>query len=459
MIFLNVVAHIFASTTFLARAGGGGSGGFSGMNGTSAAVGNSIFFFAAVPAFFLTAALGAGLRSVATKYAKWRLALNIGGWIGVLVVAVLLVYAGKIWGALCAVFVIIGFWVGMSVKTSIGHRTVVGQEIAEAGKVDPVWNDQAMTALAQEVFMRYQADWSSLNTESIRQYTTQRYFNHSSLLIAVLMSMGRRDNMSQVAVDTAEIASIEDQDGGKNDSFIVSFRARAHDQLIDTRSGVVLYTDDSVFAESWKFVRSGETWLLDGIAQAVANPAVSNGELLSLAKSRGYYYSEDMGWLFIPARGQLFGGSRFGTSDINNHIVGLYNNQLLTQVYSYIKDPQSSQKSYVIAQLNVPKQYGEIVVRRKKILQLGINGLQKIETEWTQFNKKYEVYASSAERATSFELLNPTYMEQLEALPFEVNIEVVDNVIYLYTDERGTDVETYSTMLDLLNKAFKEMRL
>lgn len=50
-------------------------------------------------------------------------------------------------------------------------------------------------------------------------------------------------------------------------------------------------------------------------------------------------------------------------------------------------------------------------------------------------------------------------MEQLEALPFEVNIEVVDNVVYLYTDERGTSPEVYQTMLDLLQKAFKEMRL
>ena len=69
------------------------------------------------------------------------------------------------------------------------------------------------------------------------------------------------------------------------------------------------------------------------------------------------------------------------------------------------------------------------------------------------------MYASNAEQATSFELLNPTYMEQLAALPFSVTIEVVDNVIYLYTDERGTDVATYDMMLDLVHKAFKELRL
>ncbi|RYC73156.1 hypothetical protein G112A_00396 [Candidatus Nanosynsacchari sp. TM7_G1_3_12Alb] len=50
-------------------------------------------------------------------------------------------------------------------------------------------------------------------------------------------------------------------------------------------------------------------------------------------------------------------------------------------------------------------------------------------------------------------------MEQLVALGFEVSIEVVDNVIYLYTEERGTDVAIYQTMYDLVQKAFKEMRL
>lgn len=107
----------------------------------------------------------------------------------------------------------------------------------------------------------------------------------------------------------------------------------------------------------------------------------------------------------------------------------------------------------------MPKQYGNIVVRRKKTFQRGLGNLEKVETEWTQFNNKYEVYASAPEQVTSFELLNPTYMEQLEALPFEVNIEVVDNVIYLYTSEIDATLEVYESMLDLTNKAFVELRL
>lgn len=95
-----------------------------------------------------------------------------------------------------------------------------------------------------------------------------------------------------------------------------------------------------------------------------------------------------------------------------------------------------------------------------------IKDLNKLSTEWGDFNKKYDVFASNAEQATSFELLNPTFMEKLEAVPFEVNIEVVDNVVYLYADEAESKVTTsaydaqrYEVMLGLLKDAFKEMRM
>ena len=264
--------------------------------------------------------------------------------------------------------------------------------------------------------------------------------------------------MQDVQIQDAVVIGVNNDVDDSRDAFTIGITAQATDQLINTATDQEIFTDRKPFTEYWTFQRSGNTWLLGGISQATADPYALNGQLRDFAQKNGYYYSLDMGWLFIPQRGQLFGEAKFGTSDINNHIVGLYNNQLLVQFYSYVKNPQSSTKPYVIAQVNVPKQYGNIVVRRKKMLQMGIRGLEKVETEWTQFNDKYEVFASSAEQATSFELLNPTYMEQLEALPFEVSIEVVDNVIYLYTSELTATLEVYEVMLDLVNKAFKELR-
>jgi hypothetical protein len=57
--------------------------------------------------------------------------------------------------------------------------------------------------------------------------------------------------------------------------------------------------------------------------------------------------------------------------------------------------------------------------------------------ESVDFNAKFEVWASSIELATSFELLHPAFIQKLEELPFEVNIEVVDTTLYLYSQKNG----------------------
>ena len=264
--------------------------------------------------------------------------------------------------------------------------------------------------------------------------------------------------MSNINISDVEVVDMLDSADNSQDTVTIGFSVSAKDLLIDNSTGETLFTDNSQFTEYWRFRRHGNDWLLDGIDQATANPAMYNAQIDQFARQNNYCYSADMGWLFIPKRGQLFGGAQFGVSDINNHVVGLYNESLLVQLYTYQRANDVS--SVVIAQINVPKEYGQIIVRRKKKLRFGgIRGLEKVEMEWGQFNKQYEVYASNTDQAASFELLNPTYMEQLVALGFEVSIEVVDNVIYLYTEERGTDVAIYQTMYDLVQKAFKEMRL
>lgn len=306
--------------------------------------------------------------------------------------------------------------------------------------------------------MRYQYDWSRQDLESMKTYMTERYYRHAALFIRNLQQLQRANNVENVSIVEALIVQAYDSPNNAEDTVVVGFMANAADKLENLQTQQNIFTDRSAFTEYWTFRRSDSTWLLDDISQATADMAAYNRHLAELAARNNYYYSVDMGWLFIPERGQLFGKAKFGVSDVNNHVIGLYKESLLVQLYTYSAFEKA--KPRVIAQVNVPKTYGNIVVRRKKgAPRLDKRGLVRVETEWIQFNQQYEVYATNTEQATSFELLNPTYMEQLAALPFAVSIEVVDNVIYLYTDERGTDAATYETMLDLAHKAFKEMRL
>ena len=128
------------------------------------------------------------------------------------------------------------------------------------------------------------------------------------------------------------------------------------------------------------------------------------------ARQQNFYYSPDWGWLLLPRKGQIFSSGKFGTSDINNHCIGLYNH-VLVQIYTYLPNPQKLTNQYLVAQAQLPKSYGDIVVRRKKFGQWGgKSGLQEVKTEWTDFNKKFEVLASTAEGPTSLELLHPVFM-------------------------------------------------
>ena len=290
---------------------------------------------------------------------------------------------------------------------------------------------------------------------------TPGYQYHNALMVHALMLAGRRNAVNSPTITQAVVTNVYDADNNDDDIAVVGINATANDQLIDTKSNSIIFTDNSPFTEFWRFKRSGDTWLLDGIQQATASIWRDNVELEIFATQNGYYYSQDWGWLLLPRHGQLFGDAKFGTSDVNNHVIGVYNQTLLVQLYTYVPKPDSAGKSYLIAQASLPKSYGDIIVRRRKGFHpFGIKGLRQISTEWPDFNKKYQVFATNPEQATSLELLNPKYMEQLEAAPFEVNIEVIDNVVYLYAREGAIiNPEHYSTMLGLLQAAFKEMRL
>ena len=435
---------------FFARAGGGGSGGSGGGDG-----GGIFVFLGYIPMH----AVGAVLRRVGAKNEVIKIAAIIAGWIIAVIYAIIWTLIWRGFGLFVGMAALAGMAAGLyNLFAKLKQSKQTQAELEAASADDAAWSEDKLVAHAKQVFMQYQQDWSKLNAKAMQSYLTPYYYNHASLMIYILQSMGRRDEMQDVQIQDAVVIGVNNDVDDSRDAFTIGITAQATDQLINTATDQEIFTDRKPFTEYWTFQRSGNTWLLGGISQATADPYALNGQLRDFAQKNGYYYSLDMGWLFIPQRGQLFGEAKFGTSDINNHIVGMYNNQLLVQFYSYVKNPQSSTKPYVIAQVNVPKQYGNIVVRRKKMLQMSIRGLEKVETEWTQFNDKYEVFASSAEQATSFELLNPTYMEQLEALPFEVSIEVVDNVIYLYTSELTATLEVYEVMLDLVNKAFKELR-
>jgi cbb3-type cytochrome oxidase subunit 3 len=318
------------------------------------------------------------------------------------------------------------------------------------------WPDQTTEQAVSDIYYSFQKDWAELNAESMQAYLSLRYFYNVNLMLLALKAAGRRNTMEDVKlISTYPIAVNQTANQGQPPTMIVQITGQAKDSLVEVTSDTVFYTDTNPFSEYWHFVLDGSTWRLDNIRQVTEQENVLSPAIQNFASTNNYFYSGEWGWLLLPNHGQLFSKANFTTSAVNNHVIGLYKNCVI-EFYSYLPN-KNERESYTIAQAYLPKSYGDIIVHRKQgLLNITPHGLNKLSTEWPDFNKKYDVYATTVEQVTSFELLNPSFMEKVEALPFQLSIEVVDNVVYLYTKEQ---LEDYSPMLNILYLAFQEMKL
>jgi hypothetical protein len=304
-------------------------------------------------------------------------------------------------------------------------------------------------------FQAFQRDWSSGDADAMRQYLSNRYHYDVSLMIGAMQIMKRQNSMDAVTLYSAKVLLSGNSLGADVDSLMVEIHAGARDSLIDTVSGDVYYSDTAPFSEYWYFVQEDNVWKLDNIRQTTEFENVLHPAIENFASANNFFYSGEWGNLLLPTRGQLFNQASFTSSAINDHVIGMYKNVII-EFYTYLPN-KGQQESYTVAQAVLPRSYGDIIVRHKSgLLNFKPHGLVKVETEWPDFNKKYAVYASNAEQATSLELLNPSFMVRVDELPFELNIEVVDNIVYLYTKQT---LEDYDQMLNILYLAFQEMKM
>ena len=80
------------------------------------------------------------------------------------------------------------------------------------------------------------------------------------------------------------------------------------------------------------------------------------------------------------------------------------------------------------------------------------------DVEWTDFNKRYEVYASKSDALPAFELLNPKFMEYLYAKNPNYSIEVIGSNIYIFANIKTVQDRDYFDLLDILSAAYRELK-
>ena len=356
----------------------------------------------------------------------------------------------------------------------------------EAVAQDPAWLDVVEEAKA--TFIKFQSDWSDGDVTSMKAYLTADYYDHMVLVMRALKDLGRQNKMTNVVIINATIFNIDDHSSNEDDSFDIEFSASATDQLIAS-DGTILLTSPPEFSEVWHFNRDGKHWLLDSIAQIGGEEMIENGytaqtivadssspavRMLQFANDNGFYYNYDFGWLLMPEHGLLFGVANFGRSDINYHIIGEYLDILVqfyeykpvktsaskwTDAFNWLYHPATVGKACTVAQATLPKHYSDISIRRhyqSQELLIKPSGMTRVRLEGVEFDKQFVVYTDDVDKVHSLELLNPSFMTKLLDTPFEINVEVVDNSLYLYSFDTNAD---YDVMLQLLHQAFIEMKL
>lgn len=331
--------------------------------------------------------------------------------------------------------------------------------IVPSGFVDPLKDAKApaeqKTAISRgrEIFLVFQSSWSKFDLVNMQKLTSQAFYKKMVLELNVLKNYQRQNDMQSVKIQKFYLQ----QSSFSTSSFVAFVQASATDKLIDLRDNKLIFVDNSVFSEYWYFIRENGVFVLDRIEQTTASTAKKIPAIEQFASANGFYYDIDFGWLMMPSRGAIFGPSGFGNADINNHVIG-YHKDKIVEFYSYEPKAGAGMTPLVVAQAILPRHYDDILVTQKSWYNFKPKqkGLTKIETESVDFNKKFAVWAADIDKATSFELLAPNFMERIYALSSEINIEVVDNVLYIYSLDQSI---AYDQLLEILNWAFEEMKL
>lgn len=365
---------------------------------------------------------------------------------------------------LLAVYLII--FIGVVVGAYVAQRrhrqrvALAKAALQQAAQTDAAWNEDALRARIAEVFTRFQEAWGTLDVTALAPLLTEPFRKRMVLELAVLKAEGRRNILEQPRILAMEFLQVTDASGSQEDRVLVRLHAQAKDTLRDVVRNVDLFTDSDAFVEYWTLAREDGSWQLDRIQQATEAPSLRERTIQAFSDRHGFYYDPDFGWLMMPNRGVLFRRSNFRTSDINNHVIGYYRERVV-ELFTYIPRPdrrRRTERGWVVAQAILPKRYVDILVEHRRWWHaiLPRRGFQRIALGNVDLDRKFSVWASPLDQANTFELLTPTFLERIHALPFPVTIEVVDHFLYLATHHRSSPKQ-YEEMWEVLSWAFDEL--
>jgi hypothetical protein len=347
------------------------------------------------------------------------------------------------------------------------YKDLQKSKLAEKKRLDTIDHNESekeqwIHKEAERIFVAYQQDWSDYNLEKIKAYTTDRYFEHASLMLDAIDRTGRRNVVRDLTVSRVVLYNKVDDSTTTPIELKVMFNFGGKDTIEDVETKNLINCDfaDDV-TEYWNFIYDGKSLKLDGIVQSTESTPHLLYSIANFANENDLFYSPDWGRLALPTEGVIFPGSYIlSSADVNNHVVGKWNDCLI-QMYTYSANPEYTNSYYIVGQINVKKSYEGVIIALNQIDEKikKPKGYERFELEWNDFNDRYTVYAASKDALPAFELLNPGFMAKLYEKNLPYNIEVKNNVIYIFAKADSAKAEDYNELFNILTEAYKELKI
>mmetsp|Transcript_14370 Transcript_14370/g.20990 ORF Transcript_14370/g.20990 Transcript_14370/m.20990 type:complete len:247 (-) Transcript_14370:2270-3010(-) len=135
------------------------------------------------------------------------------------------------------------------------------------------WDENSLKETASSYFHELQTAWSENDLDLIGQKLTQQLYYQWKVQLDKMESFGEANSVSDLHIKELSIVKVKDasrdiDDTGFSESYFVTLiNAYATDLILAKNTGRVKKDQSGFFEEFWKFIWTGDKWLLSKIYQ------------------------------------------------------------------------------------------------------------------------------------------------------------------------------------------------
>ena len=145
--------------------------------------------------------------------------------------------------------------------------------LARLEKLDPTWDIDAIRHRIDEVFFKVQQAWMARDQNLAKGCMSEAIFQKHKLQTDHLIEEHHKNMLENINLIQTDIVDVEDFLDNRKDRFWAHIKGSMIDYTIDDTNDRVVSgnnTKAETFTELWKFIRVGNTWVLDEIDQSVS---------------------------------------------------------------------------------------------------------------------------------------------------------------------------------------------